>query len=271
MVSSCSPPPSLSSSSPPDPLPGPPPLQHQSSFMQAMSKVRPPTLRPLYNDTDSDIEWKLTEYVTEPILHYCIPRTVTPNSITFFNTTTCWTLLAVTFIAWKTESSQPLLSLLLRFLAASLVFTSMICDCLDGMQARRTNQSSLLGELLDHGLDAAHTCIFAASMLTILQPDFITACFSLVCTGMVYNAQLVLYRKRLQMVNPPTNGPEAQLALITAIILFATFFYYIPRQNLIARCVVTLFSIGANIVQLNNVRFFYKHLAQSAKHHTYSP
>ena len=209
-----------------------------------MSKQRRPTARPLYNDTDSDLEWALTEHVTEPILHHLIPRSVAPNSITAFNTATCWTLLLLSFAAWRVEEAGMTAgALLLRVLCAVLVFVSMLCDCLDGMQARRTGQSSLLGELLDHGLDAAHTCIFAACMLTILQPDFITACFSLVCTGMVYNAQLVLYRKRRRMVNPPTNGPEAQIALIAAIIAFASFFAAVPRHSNTAWAVVTVFSV----------------------------
>lgn len=119
----------------------------------------------------------------------------------------------------------------------------MQLDCLDGMQARRTGQSSLLGELLDHSFDAAHTCIFAAVMLSILQPDFITACFSLVCTGMVYNAQLVLYRHRKKMINPPTNGPEAQIILITSILTISTLFYYQPRQSTAAKTLIAVFSV----------------------------
>ena len=233
-----------------------------------LSSERAPTLRPLYNDTDSDIEWKLTEWVTEPILHHCIPRWVKPNHITFFNTAVCWTLLATAYIAWYLETTRPAVTLALRFLCAYFVFVSMLCDCLDGMQARRTQQSSLLGELLDHGADAAHTCIFAAVMLTILQPDFFTACYSLVCTGMVYNAQLVLYRHRGRMVNPPTNGPEAQLALITAILAFSVFIFVSPRYTQTAQWTILLFSIGANLAQINNIRFFYAKLRESALAYT---
>ena len=230
---------------------------------------RAPTLRPLYNDTDSDIEWWLTEWVTEPILHYCIPRWVRPNHITFFNTSVCWTLLATSYIAWYVEAALPSVALALRFLCAYFVFVSMLCDCLDGMQARRTHQSSLLGELLDHGADAAHTCIFATVMLTILQPDFFTACYSLVCTGMVYNAQLVLYRHRGRMVNPPTNGPEAQLALIAAILAFSVFMYITPR-NTQTQWIIWVFSFLANLAQVNNIRFFYTKLRESQhiQHHT---
>ena len=251
-----------STSSPPPPPPPPPPLQSQSTFLQSMSKLRAPTVRPLYNDTDSDIEWRLTEYVTEPLLHHCIPRWVRPNSITLFNTATCWSLLLLSFAAWRVEAvGQWTAALLLRLLCAALVFVSMLCDCLDGMQARRTEQSSLLGELLDHGLDAAHTCIFAACMLTILQPDFITACFSLVCTGMVYNAQLVLYRRRKRMVNPPTNGPEAQLALIAAIACFSAFFAHTHRQSHTAQAVVTLFSVTSTAHHHHHHQHQHQHAA----------
>ena len=201
--------------------------------------------------------------MTEPILHHLIPRWVKPNHITFFNTSICWTLLAISFVAWYLEATRPALTLALRLICAVFVFVSMLCDCLDGMQARRTHQSSLLGELLDHGADAAHTCIFAAVMLTILQPDFFTACYSLVCTGMVYNAQLVLYRHRGRMVNPPTNGPEAQLALITAIVAFSTFIYVSPRHTQTAQTIILIFSIAANLAQINNIRFFYLKLRES--------
>jgi hypothetical protein len=77
-----------------------------------MRKVRAATVRPLYNDTDSDIEWKLTEFVTEPILHHLIPRSVKPNTITAVNTAVCWTLLASAFLAWHlgplTAAAPPL-------------------------------------------------------------------------------------------------------------------------------------------------------------------
>jgi hypothetical protein len=65
-----------------------------------MRKVRAPTARPLYNDTDSDIEWRLTELLTEPILHHLIPMSTRPNSITAANTAACWALLAAAFAAW---------------------------------------------------------------------------------------------------------------------------------------------------------------------------
>lgn len=215
----------------------------KSTFLPSAIKQRAPTKRPLYNPTDSDIEHYLTLVITEPILHYCIPHSVKPNTITATNATTCWTLLGLAYTAWSIETAHPVLALSIRFLCAVLVFASMLMDCLDGMQARRTQQGSLLGELLDHSFDAAHTCIFAVVMLTILQPDFYTGCFSLVCTGMVYNAQLVLYRHLNKMVNPPTNGPEAQLLLISAIILFSTFFYLVPRSSAAARAVIIVFSV----------------------------
>lgn len=70
-----------------------------SDFIPTVQKVRAPTVRPLFNDTDSDLEWWLTLWLMEPILHYLIPRSVKPNTLTAINATTCWSLLAVAFIA----------------------------------------------------------------------------------------------------------------------------------------------------------------------------
>jgi phosphatidylglycerophosphate synthase len=75
-----------------------------------------------------------------------LPRRLTPNTITLFGES-CAVLAAVaTAFAARGHPALYLLS-------ALLLFTYMTGDNVDGPHARRTGQTSALGEFLDHGLD----------------------------------------------------------------------------------------------------------------------
>ncbi len=100
-----------------------------------------------YKCEDHSILLRALEPVLFVPLVRILPRSITPNQITVAGQ-----LAALTgfFLA---VSGRPLGAAGLLVLAAALVFYTL-ADCVDGLFARHTKQTSRLGELLDHWLDA---------------------------------------------------------------------------------------------------------------------
>ena len=109
----------------------------------------------LFNPSETRLEHWLRIYINNPLTDL-IPPSVHPNTISYINALNCWVLLAFAYLANLTEPSYPFLTLIIRIKCAFFIFASMILDCLDGLHARKTDQCSTLGELLDHTLDAAN-------------------------------------------------------------------------------------------------------------------
>jgi phosphatidylglycerophosphate synthase len=216
------------------------------------------TSKSLYNSNQSTFENYLHQYVNEPLLNTCVPYSTDPNHISYVNAAVCWCILLLSYVALWIEESSPNLCYFLRLLLAALIFVTIVLDCLDGMQARRSKRTSKLGEVLDHSLDAANSAIMSASMVLILDPDVYTIAISLLATGMIYNAQLVIFRHQGVMINPPTSGPEAQMLVVLAIVIFSTLWLYVSHTSYAATVIVTVFSIVGNLSQMNNVWFYWK-------------
>lgn len=83
-----------------------------------------------------------------------IPKWITPNMIT------CSGLLS-TLMALNISQNNNILNIPIVF---SLTLFYIFMDTLDGIHARKTNQSSILGEFLDHIFD----CIYSSYMFIIL-------------------------------------------------------------------------------------------------------
>ncbi|CAN8075427.1 unnamed protein product [Agarophyton chilense] len=98
---------------------------------------------------------------------YAFPPWVAPNSITLGGL-----LLVVLSHAQLLYYSVDLSRAAPRgayALAAITLFSYMVLDNLDGKQARRTNSSSALGQLFDHGCDALNVTLSGMSMLAAMQ------------------------------------------------------------------------------------------------------
>uniref|UniRef100_A0A6T8K3P4 CDP-alcohol phosphatidyltransferase n=1 Tax=Hemiselmis andersenii TaxID=464988 RepID=A0A6T8K3P4_HEMAN len=66
----------------------------------------------------------------------------------------------------------------LAYLATAMgIFAYQILDELDGKQARRTNSSSPLGELFDHGCDAVSTFVTVGACLCVCQTGYTVGAF----------------------------------------------------------------------------------------------
>ena len=91
-----------------------------------------------------------------------IPARITPNSLTLTGLVCSLSAAAATFAAWKFAIPW------LYFVSAVLLFTYLTLDNVDGAHARRTGQTSHLGEFLDHGLDGiASTCVLIIACIVL--------------------------------------------------------------------------------------------------------
>ena len=151
-----------------------------------------------------------------------LPMSLAPNTVTLIGTG-FMLLGALMALAYDhTFQKQP--PAWMCFLFAALMWIYSTCDNLDGKQARRTNSSSPLGELFDHGCDAI-VCLLGLLMkmsaLALGRPDslhivktallLVTWCF-FIPTWEEYHTG-VLY---LGYVNAPTEGILAFCALFIA-------------------------------------------------------
>jgi len=202
----------------------------------------------------SRFEARIVQWLCEPLLER-IPASVHPNTISL------WTH----FIAWLTAASavgsalmpQPYRSFAL--LAASVgMLLSMIGDCLDGMHARRTHQTSKLGEMMDHWLDAIIVPLvtIGASMALEMSPWVIAGVNVMV--AMVYQAQLVLYHHTGKFVHPePASGVEGQFGVSVGYVGMAALFYYVPRSAPWLDVALLALGVLAIAVELKCSAFYY--------------
>src|SRR5256885_15147948 len=103
--------------------------QHRNFFAEGGSKFEP----------------LLIKMLCEPVLPY-IPASVHPNTISGVTHAIVWTTALLGMIS---PHLSPLGRALALIGAGIGMFLSMIGDCLDGLHARRTNQCTKLGEMMD--------------------------------------------------------------------------------------------------------------------------
>lgn len=123
------------------------------------------------------------------LLQKAIPRSVTPNSITWVG----FVAMVVSFFA--TMYFDPSLTdphSCLSLLNALSTFIYLSTDSLDGIHARNTNQCSPLGKILDHFVDSAATLFATISLCSSLRMGYSPAALALVVSTMLgfYVAQL---------------------------------------------------------------------------------
>ena len=147
-------------------------------------------------DEKSLSQTALIRYVWNPILDI-LPTRLTPNTITL---TGFVFMLTSALFAWFALSGKSWAFLLV----ALFLFLYMACDNVDGMHARRTGQSSALGEFLDHWLDSISfivinaCCAFAfhiSGWILLVYFIFLGLAFFLTIweqyhTGVFYSAML---------------------------------------------------------------------------------
>lgn len=102
----------------------------------------------------------LAKYVLNPFWSRCVnlfPLWMPPNMITLLGFLFIVTSALLSYVYSPQLDSPP--PRWVHFAHGLLLFLYQTFDAVDGKQARRTNSSSPLGELFDHGCDAL-TCVF---------------------------------------------------------------------------------------------------------------
>jgi phosphatidylglycerophosphate synthase len=94
-----------------------------------------------------------------------IPARITPNSLTLTGLVCSLGAAVATVAAWK--FAIPWLYLVSAF----LLFAYLTLDNVDGAHARRTGQTSYLGEFLDHGLDGLASTFVLVITCIVLQME----------------------------------------------------------------------------------------------------
>ncbi|XP_060714593.1 choline/ethanolaminephosphotransferase 1-like isoform X2 [Tachysurus vachellii] len=108
----------------------------------------------------------------------CMPPWIAPNLITIIGlATNAFTTLVLIYYCPTATEQAPLWAYLL---CAVGLFVYQSLDAIDGKQARRTNSSSPLGELFDHGCDSLSTVFVVLGTSIAVQlgtnPDWMFFC-----------------------------------------------------------------------------------------------
>jgi phosphatidylglycerophosphate synthase len=213
---------------------------------------------------NSRIEQRIIEWLCQPLL-VRIPASVRPNTIS----------LVTHFIAWVTATLAVIAPLLpplecsLALIGAGFgTLASMIGDCLDGMHARRTNQCSKLGEMMDHWLDAIIVPLTTVGITVALGMEPWAIAIVNVTAAMVYHGQLVLYHHTGKFVSPePATGTEAQLGLSIGYVALAPIYYYVGRDHSWFDLLVAGIALLGIFVQMRCNGFYYVRLGKLISRH----
>jgi len=134
-----------------------------------------------------------------------LPLWLAPNTITLLGLIIV--AISVLFVLNVENQENPWLWVFVAF--ALMTYTTL--DAIDGKQARRTNSSSPLGELFDHGVDSLNTtlgCIPLVYTLS-LQHTWALPLFIAVAHTYFYSATWETYHThtlRLGIINGPVEG-----------------------------------------------------------------
>ncbi|MFI5142004.1 MAG: CDP-alcohol phosphatidyltransferase family protein [Bacteroidia bacterium] len=143
-----------------------------------------------------------------------IPASITPNQLSVVGF--IFALLnAVTLITVKNNISL--------FIASFCLFIYWAFDCLDGIHARRTHQTSILGDFTDHFLDTLSTGLILFAILfhfNLMTPLYLASAILI----MTQQTATFLCRCYTQTLYLAPFGPSC-LLFLTIFIYIITFFW----------------------------------------------
>ena len=105
-----------------------------------------------------------------PFWKYCtelLPMWMAPNLVTFIGF--IFALLGNIVMVMASNDMNSTIPAWALFFNAFCVFVYQTFDSMDGKQARRTNSSSILGQLFDHGCDSFLTPFYAVNLMQVLK------------------------------------------------------------------------------------------------------
>ena len=218
----------------------------------------------LVASSGSRIERRVIEWFCEPLLER-MPASVRPNTISLVTHLIAWTTAVLAVVSPR----LPPLACALALIGAGIgMLTSMIGDCLDGMHARRTDQCSKLGELMDHWLDAIIVPLTTVGITVALGMEPWAIAIVNVTAAMVYHGQLVLYHHTGKFIHPePATGTEAQLGLSIGYVALAPLYYYVGRDHGWFDLLVAGIALLGIFVQMRCNFFYYSRLGRLIRYH----
>eukprot|EP00397_Hematodinium_sp_SG-2012_P010816 GEMP01010941.1.p1 GENE.GEMP01010941.1~~GEMP01010941.1.p1 ORF type:complete len:442 (+),score=52.30 GEMP01010941.1:68-1393(+) len=176
-----------------------------------------------YNAIDNSPIYK---FVLSPIAEFLVsfvPISVAPNLITLVAMILSISSHAViAYYSWDFTQDVPPWVWLFN---ALILIAYQTLDNMDGKQARRTNTSSPLGMLFDHGCDAFNTGLLSMNILALHQfgtePAFACASYFFCLTTFMFSTWEEFFSGSLSL--PAVNGPTEGI-LIAAIMCLVAFF-----------------------------------------------
>jgi len=221
--------------------------------------------RRFQSETHSKFDPFFMDMVCAPLLKK-IPESVHPNVISVITHLISWVTLFLAYYAWHFGPVGR--SVLIIGVAIGLVGT-ITGDYLDGMQARRVNKSSKLGEMMDHWLDTIGAPLNTAAIALAMQmPAWILAPMH-ISNVMIFNAQLVLYHHKGVFVHPKASGSGGLFQTSIALVALSFLYYTVGRDNFwVDKFIITLGVVGV-VLMSTNLAFFYIRLKRIVIRHFY--
>ncbi|EDR26746.1 choline/ethanolaminephosphotransferase, putative [Entamoeba dispar SAW760] len=162
----------------------------------------------------------LSPYFWEPLLTHCIPRSIAPNMITLIGG--LFMVLAYILFVIESPTGTETVSTFTLVMSGILIFLYQTADNLDGKQARRTSNSSPLGELFDHGVDTFMMGIFSMIIVIVFKFDLTTQLFIFIFLLTVfYMSHWEEYHTNTLVLGYIFNPTELQLLCIVGLFIIA--------------------------------------------------
>ncbi|KAL7713379.1 Choline/ethanolaminephosphotransferase [Entamoeba marina] len=187
----------------------------------------------------------LSPFFWEPLIDSCIPPFLAPNLITLIGGIFMMFAWILFYVESPTGTETP--TTFTFVITAILIFLYQTADNLDGKQARKTKNSSPLGELFDHGVDTFMVGIFGLIVITVLEITYFQKMILLVLLlSVFYMSHWEEYHTNTLILGYVFNPTELQLFCITSLLILA----YYPTLPLINLFGFSLSSIGFVVVLL---------------------
>lgn len=195
-----------------------------------------------------------------------IPESVHPNTISLVTHFISWTTLFLAYYAWRLSPGWRTICII--GVAVGLIGT-ITGDYLDGMQARRTNRCSKLGEMMDHWLDTIGAPLNTAAIALAMQLPFYILAPMHIANVMIYNAQLVHYHHTGVFVHPKSSGSGGLFQSSILLVALAFLFLYFGRENYWVDIFIVGLGVVGIILMCGNLLFFYVRLKNYLIKHVY--
>jgi phosphatidylglycerophosphate synthase len=204
----------------------------------------------------------LTRRLCQPLVEQ-IPARVHPNTLSLLTHVMVWATAAAAALSPQLGRVERGFALACAGLG---VFVTMVGDSLDGMHARRSQQCSKVGEMMDHWLDAIAVPLAMAGLGLALEMTPTIYALCLISCTMIYQAQLLLYHHTGNFVHSePTSGVEAQAGVVIIYLFMASLLQFVSSDAELVRMGVTTFGVLTIFMHMRCNRFYYVRLGKLAR------